>query len=275
MKVAYLFSRYPVPSQTFCDTEMRALEAAGAEVEIFSCSPPTTSFRHGADERPRGPVFYAPPGKALKWGEAAAKQEGRWPGAMVADHAARYGERYDPVRRARHAVYFANLFRRRGIQHFHVHFANRATHAALFIHALTGLPFSFTAHAQDFLVDLNNDALLGEMCARATFVVAVSEWSRRELGRRCPQAEAKFHRVYNGLPLDRWPVTDDSGTGFTPLRILSVGRLVAFKGFDDLIGACAGLKKNGDRVSLRDRGRRAAAGQRWRAGSRSWGWTEA
>ena len=234
-----------MPSQTFCDTEMRALEAAGVEIEIYSCSPPTTSFRHGADERPRGPVFYAPPGKALEWGEAAARHGGRWPAEMVADHAARYGDRYDPMRRARHAVYFADLFRQRGIQHFHVHFANRATHAALFIHALTGLPFSFTAHAQDFLVDLNNDELLGEMCEKAAFVVAVSEWSRGELIRRCPQAEGKIHRVYNGLPLDRWPEPADGETDSNPLQILSVGRLVEFKGFGDLIDACAGLKQRG------------------------------
>ena len=28
-RLAYLFSRYPVVSQTFCDSEMLALEAAG------------------------------------------------------------------------------------------------------------------------------------------------------------------------------------------------------------------------------------------------------
>ena len=245
MKVGYLFSRYPVPSQTFCDTEMRALEAAGFEVEIFSCSPPTSSFRHGADDRPRGPVFYAPTGAALEWVEAAARHNGRWPAAMVADHETRYGERYEPTRRARHAVCFAELLRRRGVEHLHVHFANRATHAALFIHALTGMPFSFTAHAQDFLVDLGNDDLLREMCERAAFVVTVSDWSRRALIERCPGAASKIHRVYNGLPLDRWPRPDPAKPEFAPLRIFSVGRLVEFKGFADLIAACARLQKAG------------------------------
>ncbi len=247
MKVAYLFSRYPVPSQTFCDTEMRALEAAGFAVEIWSCSPPTSSFRHGADERPRGPVFYAPPNAALAWEEIAARHEGRWPGALVADHAARHGERYDPARRARHAIHFASLLRRRGVEHVHVHFANRATHAALFLHALTGVPFSFTAHAQDFLVDLGSDALLGEMCERAAFVVAVSEWSRAALVERCPPAAGKIHRVYNGLPLERWPepAAPRGSADFAPLQIFSVGRLVEFKGFGDLIAACAVLQQRG------------------------------
>ncbi len=245
MKIGYLFSRYPVPSQTFCDAEMRALEAAGHEVEIFSCSPPPSSFRHGADDCPRGPVFYAPTGAPLEWVESSARHAGRWPGEMVADHGNRYGERYEPVRRARHAVYFAELLRRRGVEHLHVHFANRATHAALFIHALTGLTFSFTAHAQDFLVDLGNDDLLREMCARASFVVAVSDWSRRALIERCPDAAPKIYRVYNGLPLDRWPRPAPAKPESGPLRIFSVGRLVEFKGFTDLIAACTLLQGAG------------------------------
>jgi len=51
------------------------------------------------------------------------------------------------------------LFRRLGVQHVHVHFANRATHTALFLKKL-GFPFSFTAHAQDFMFDLGSDELL-------------------------------------------------------------------------------------------------------------------
>ena len=246
MKVAYLFSRYPVPSQTLCDTEMRALEAAGFELEIYACSPPTTSFRHGVDDWPRARASYAPPPEGLAWWEAAARRDGRWPAATIARHEAVYGARYEPAKRARHALYFAHLLRRQGVEHVHVHFANRATHAALFIHELTGIPFSFTAHAQDFLVDLGSDALLGEMCARAAFVVAVSEWSRRALIEKCPSAGAKIHRVYNGLPLDRWPAplpTALSSTG--ELRIFSVGRLIEFKGFADLIAACAKLRERG------------------------------
>ena len=245
MKVAYLFSRYPVPSQTFCDTEMRALEAAGFAVEIWSCSPPTTSFRHGVEDWPRARVSYAPTPDALAAWEATARSHGHWPAATIARREADYGPRYESAKRARHAVYFADLVRRQGVEHLHVHFANRATHAALFIHELTGIPFSFTAHAQDFLVDLGSDALLGEMCEKASFVVTVSEWSRRALIEKCPSAEGKIHRIYNGLPLDRWPEPHESSSGDPRLRIFSVGRLIDFKGFADLIAACGILKERG------------------------------
>ncbi len=245
MKVAYLFSRYPVPSQTFCDTEIRALEAAGFGVEIYSCSPPTTSFRHGVEDWPRAQVSYAPPLNGLAWWEASARRDGRWPAATIARHETEYGLRYEPAKRARHALYFADRLRWQGVEHLHVHFANRATHAALFIHKLTGIPFSFTAHAQDFLVDLGSDALLGEMCEKAAFVVAVSEWSRRALIEKCPSAEAKIHRVYNGLPLDRWPAPPSIPSRDPLLQIFSVGRLIEFKGFADLIAACGILRERG------------------------------
>ena len=224
---------------------MRALEAAGFELEIYSCSPPTTSFRHGVEDWPRAWVSYAPPPPGLAWWEAAARRNGRWPAATVARHEAEYGPRYEPAKRARHAVYFADLLRRQGVEHLHVHFANRATHAALFIHELTGIPFSFTAHAQDFLVDLGSDALFAEMCEKAAFVAAVSDWSRRALIEKCPSAEAKIHRVYNGLPLDRWPEPPSDPSRDPVLRIFSVGRLIEFKGFADLIAACGILRERG------------------------------
>ncbi len=221
---------------------MRALEDAGAEVEIFSCSPPQTSFRHEPAGRPRGPVFYAPPERALASKRAFAQAQGTWPAELIRDHEVRFGARHDPGKRALHAVHFAPLMEQRGIAHVHVHFANRATHAALFLHAATGLPFSFTAHAQDFLVDLGNDGLLREMCAQAAFVVAVSDFSRRALAEKCPASEAKIFRIYNGLPLDRFK-TQAASRG--PFRIFSAGRLIEFKGFDVLIEACALLRERG------------------------------
>jgi glycosyltransferase involved in cell wall biosynthesis len=249
VKIGYLFSRYPVPSQTFCDTEMRALEERGFEIEIYSCSPPATSFRHDATGRPQGPVFYAPPQRGLELARLAAMQRGVWPAGLIAEHEARFGARYEPARRAMHALAFAERLQRRGIDHVHVHFANRATHAALFIHALTGIPFSFTAHAQDFLVDLGSDALLQEMCAQAAFVVTVSDYSRRALVEKCPGAAEKIYRVYNGVALDLWPspgyIETAPDLSAPALRVFSAGRLIDFKGFDDLIAACGLLRDRG------------------------------
>ena len=46
MRIAYLYSRYPVVSQTFCDSEMLALEGMGFDLEVVALNPPPDSFRH-------------------------------------------------------------------------------------------------------------------------------------------------------------------------------------------------------------------------------------
>ena len=248
LKVAYLFARYPVPSQTFCDTEMRALEALGWDLEIHVVSPPLTAFRHGRGTRPAAaPVFYAPHGRVLDRLEARARREGRWPTALIAEHETRFGPRHVPARRARHALFFADFCRRHGVGHVHVHFASDAVHTALFLESFGGPPFSFTAHGQDFMLDLGNDDLLREMAARARFVVAVSDWSRDLLRAKCPASAHRIVRVHNGLPDLRDQARHEAAPAdpAAPPRILSVGRLIEFKGFHVLIAACAELARRG------------------------------
>ena len=165
-KLAYLFSRYPVVSQTFCDSEMLALESMGRSLVIGSLYPPKDSFRHERLENLRAPIHYPPPPVVLKAMQAEAEADGTWPAEMVARHERDYGPSFQSAVRARNALWFARLFPRLGVGHVHVHFANRATHTALFLKALSGIPFSFTPHAQDFMVDLGSDALFARALPR-------------------------------------------------------------------------------------------------------------
>src|SRR5262245_3788885 len=153
-----------------------------------------------------------------------------------------------PEQRARNALYFAEFFARRGVDHVHVHFANRAAHTAVFLKEISGIPFSVTAHGQDFMKDLGSDDLLREICATAEFVAAETDYSRDLLRQRCPDSATKIHRVYNGIDLKRFPMPRDvterrAAAPYRPPRIVSVGRLVAFKGFDNLIDASAELAR--------------------------------
>jgi len=244
VRLGYLYSRYPVISQTFCDAEMLALEGLGVALEIGSIYPPLTSLRHEHISRLCAPIRYAPPQKILRIWEKNAKTTGKWPQELVDRHERRYGQQVRAEQRARNALYFADLFARHGVDHFHVHFANRAAHTALFLKEVSGIPFSVTAHGQDFMKDLGNDDLLREICAAAEFVAAETDYSRELLWQRCPDSAAKIHRVYNGIDLERFPDLLPSQANAMP-RIISVGRLVAFKGFEHLIDACAELARRG------------------------------
>jgi glycosyltransferase involved in cell wall biosynthesis len=244
MRLGYLYSRYPVISQTFCDAEMLALERLGIELEIVSVYPPLTGLRHEHISRLRAPVRYAPPQEILKVWEKDAKMTGTWPGALVDQHEQKYGPSFKAEQRARNALYFADLFVRNGVGHFHVHFANRAAHTAIFLKEISKIPFSVTAHGQDFMKDLGNDELLREICAAAEFVAAETDYSRELLCQRCPESTGKIYRVYNGIDLEFFPVPYPSTANPVP-RIISVGRLVAFKGFENLIDACGDLARRG------------------------------
>src|SRR6266513_2900551 len=244
MRLGYLYSRYPVISQTFCDTEMLALERLGTDLAIGSIYPPLTSLRHEHISRLRAPIHYAPPQTILRIWEKNAKTTGTWPRSLVDRTERRYSPSVKAEQRARNALYFAYLFARNGVDHVHVHFTNRAAHTVLFLKEICGIPFSVTAHGQDFMTDLGNDELLREICAAAEFVAAVTGYSRDLLRQLCPESAGKIHRVYNGLDLEKFPLPLPSQQN--PVTcILSVGRLVAFKGFEHLIDACAELARRG------------------------------
>lgn len=243
MRLGYLYSRYPVLSQTFCDMEMLALERQGFTLTVGSIHPPLTSIRHPHAGQLRAPVHYAPPPAILRLWEEKARKEARWPQALIDSHNQKYGTGVKAPTRARNAGYFAELFQRHQVEHFHVHFANRAAHTALFLKAMANIPFSITAHGQDFMADLGNDDLLREICDEAEFVAVETEYSRGLMAARCPNAASKIHRVYNGMDLGNFldPSTNVSDAG--PVQILSVGRLVSFKGFEYLIEACEQLRQ--------------------------------
>lgn len=247
MRIAYLYSRYPVVSQTFCDSEMLALEGMGFDLQVVSLNAPPDSFRHERLDRLAAEVHYPAPGDVL---EAQAKAPGFTEklGPLIADHDRRYGKSFKAAVRARNAWHFAPLLRSLGVSHVHVHFANRATHSALFLKKL-GFTFSFTAHAQDFMVDLGSDELLAEMVRESEFTVCVSDFSRELLCKTCPGHEAKVLRIYNGIELDDFPIAQPERTG--RLRLVGIGRLIEFKGFQHLISTAALLKSRGIEVEVR------------------------
>lgn len=223
---------------------MLALERQGVELEIGSIHPPFTSLRHGHRMNLRAQVRYGPPPEIVRLMGQLARRDGIWPAALVAEHEARYGPDFKAEQRALNALFFSEHFVRSGIEHFHVHFASHATHTALFVKAISKIGFSFTAHAQDFMLDVGSDELLREMCREAAFVVAVSDYSRKLILQKCPNAAGKVHCVYNGIDLRRFKPAPPRLPDVRP-RILSIGRLVEFKGFRYLIAACAVLKKRG------------------------------
>ena len=138
------------------------------------------------------------------------------------------------------ALILAMRWRNQGIGHIHAHWAHTATSVAMHAAELLGIGFSFTGHANDLFV---HRVALTAKVRRARFVVCISEYHRRfymSLG----ADPARLPVVYCGIDTDRLSV-DYSVPKEPRPRIVSVGRLVEKKGFDDLISACALLRDDG------------------------------
>jgi len=241
--IAYLFSRYPVPSQTFCDWEILSHEDAGFPVLIASLNPAPGLFRHDHFSRISADIIYPPAaglsssGPDIPEGLAAYRDQ----------FSSRFGDGFSPDVRAINAAYFGQLLSSRGITHCHVHFANQATITARMMKELgLGMTYSFTAHGQDFTTDLGDDEVLRELCDGAEFVVAVSDSARDLIAETCPDSADRVHRVYNGIGLDRFPAAAPETLGEDGrLEIVSIGRLIEFKGFLPLVDACGLLRDRG------------------------------
>jgi glycosyltransferase involved in cell wall biosynthesis len=131
------------------------------------------------------------------------------------------------------AVAVARTAAREGVDHVHAHFASHAATAAWIVHRLTGIPFSFTAHANDLFVA---PVLLDRKSADARFVIAISEYNRRVLVERCPSAR-RLEVVHCGVDSQRygWHGIGDRD----PDRAVCVASLFEKKGHEHLIDALA------------------------------------
>lgn len=127
------------------------------------------------------------------------------------------------------------------------HFAHDPTLVALLTHQLTGISFSFTAHARD-LYQIPRRALVDRVAA-GTAVITWWPANLRYLDQLLPPDQrGKAHLIHHGVDLDRFrPSTNPLPVGQGRPLILSVGRLVEKKGFPDLLHACALLMHEGRR----------------------------
>jgi glycosyltransferase involved in cell wall biosynthesis len=133
------------------------------------------------------------------------------------------------------------------VRHIHAHFCHGSTTVAWLTSIITGLPFSFTAHAKDiYCGSLNPAGLLRRKMRAARFVVTCTDANREHLLQIEPNANVRciYHGLnaeFVGLLLDATNPAEKNGH----FRALGVGRLVPKKGFDVLVEACAILKRRG------------------------------
>lgn len=251
-RVAYIMKRYPRLTETFILNEIRAMERLGADLQIFSLLPPEPPPHHPMVAEVRAPVTVLPMAAKGDWIRLALAH-----GAIIKAAPLRYAAAF--VRALWWSVqsptpfsvwkqfirggFIATSCRTAGIRHIHAHFANAPTAVARFASLMSGIPFSFTAHAKDLY--LTPKRVIMRRARAASFVSTCTRYNADYLRGLLGADEAhKINLVYHGIDLGHFSARRTSIASQTPL-ILSVGRLVPKKGHDDLIHACAILRNAG------------------------------
>ena len=246
--VAVVVKGYPRLSETFIAQEILALERRGIDIVIVSLRHPTDRFTHPIHAEIRSPVHYLPeylheaPGRVLRAWRSARRLPGyaRARALWIAD-LARDRTRNRVRRFGQALVLAAELGRVRSI---HAHFLHTPASVARYASAMLGVGWSFSGHAKD--VWTTPDWEKREKLADARFAVTCTRSSLEHLAALAP-SPATVELVYHGLDRGRFPAAArerpprDGRDSSDPVRILSVGRLVEKKGFDDLLRALATL----------------------------------
>ena len=131
----------------------------------------------------------------------------------------------------------------KNIVHFQAHFAHSPTSVAMFSSLLSGIPFSFFAHAKDIYT--SDPRQLKEKIDMARFVVTCTRYNQTYLTRLAAGSTTPISCVYHGINLDYFSPKLNHISCVQPYKLLTVARMTEKKGLETIYRAL---------VILRDRG---------------------
>jgi glycosyltransferase involved in cell wall biosynthesis len=244
---------YPRISETFISNEILLLERLGFNIHLISMRRGREKFTHNSVQRIRARVDYlpetllAPLPKFLFHNLQLAARKPRIYAAALKTALRRFC-------RTRKSATLKHLFQAgvlvhkflpsSSIAHLHAHFAHSPTSVAMFASQLSGLNFSFTAHAKDIYT--SNSAQLREKISLAKFVVTCTEYNKQHLLNLSDGLPVAVHRIYHGIDTGLFTgEAEDQSVPPVPYEILTVARMIAKKGLPTIYKALGILKERG------------------------------
>jgi glycosyltransferase involved in cell wall biosynthesis len=249
-RIAYVVKTWPRLSETFILNEVVSLEQRGVPIRIFSVKEADPGPAHAKVAEVRAEVIYL----ALRphWKEALLANLRSF-GRQPREYSCVLLEALARVLRRRHlatlrhffkAGYLVDILLRKPADHLHAHFATAPALVAMFTSRLSGIPYTFTAHAKD--IYLSDPEILRRKIERARAVVTCTEYNRRYLLKQYgSQSTEKIHCIYHGIDVSQFKFTPSLHLDSHRPVILSVARLVEKKGVGDLIAAADTLRGRG------------------------------
>jgi len=271
-EIGYIMKGYPRNTDVFITNEIYLLQEMGLKLRVFSIWKPHNKKSHSIEGKVNATVTYLPEAANSKSSKFLIWLWINFP-KFIGSHfrlfrlrpssylqvwfeAVRMALRYRSSFFPRCKKVFFKDFLRAGyialrvlesgrIYHLHAHFCHGSATMGMFVSQLTGIPYSFTAHAKDiYLKELNPGDLLQTKIRKAQFVVTCTGFNRTYLKRLCPEV-ASIHTIYHGLDTMLFTPTEQQEDCKALPLILSVGRFIEKKGFVYMIKACQQLKDKG------------------------------
>lgn len=251
-RVAFVLKGYPRLSETFIAEEIRGLERRGLDILIVSLRHPTDKAIHPVHAEIEAERLYLPeylyqePLRVWRGWRAARRLPGyktawrTWLADLWRDHTP------NRIRRFGQALVLAAELPP-DIDRLHAHFLHTPASVTRYAAMMTGLEWSFSAHAKDIWI--TPDWEKREKLADASWAMTCTASGHTHLAALAANP-ARLSLCHHGIDLHRFPPaprhasTADGSDPMDPVVLLSVGRAVPKKGYDDLLAALALLPKD-------------------------------
>jgi len=246
-RIAVVVKGYPRLSETFIAQEILGLEQRGIEILIVALRKPYDPFIHDLHRQISAEVMYLPeyvkddPARVARARRWAEKQPTYAAAKSLLDADLKRAPGNDRKRRFAQGCVFAHELPE-DITWIHTHYLHTPCSAARYAAHLSGRGWSFSAHAKDIWTSPEWD--LRTKLDDAAWGVTCTKVNADHLKGLCQQPD-KVELVYHGLDFCGFPMPGDTpstrdGSG-APVELVSVGRAVEKKGYDDLLTALANL----------------------------------
>jgi len=236
--LAVVLKGYPRLSETFIAQELRALERRGHRFDIWSLRHPYDDRIHPIHEEIMAVRHYLPeylyqePLRVLRSVVRATRSPGFWKAARIWLRDFTRDFTLNRIRRFGQACVLA-VELPDDTRFLYAHFLHTPASVTRYAAIMRGIGWGFSAHAKDIWTI--PDWEKREKIADCDFGVTCTGTGAEHL--KSLDTDGKIALVYHGLDLSRFPPPPDIRHTSNRFTILSVGRLVAKKGYGDLLEA--------------------------------------
>jgi glycosyltransferase involved in cell wall biosynthesis len=235
-KIGYILSNFPVLSETFVSTEIRAMQRCGHEIQPIAFAHHDGQYQAQDEQLKAQTIYLCDHSNTLAIKALPLLRPSLFRGLKFALN--QQGLTFKSL--LGNALKLAYIGRKAGCTHFHAHFSQSAAATAIVAARLCGITVSFVGHGHD-IYGYPMDLPL--KLSSVDFAVAVCRDMQEHFEQLAPQATTSL--VYCGVETARF----NTGRNAQPLKsdndkLLFIGRLCATKGLFTLLDALKRIDEN-------------------------------